>query len=63
MSQQHRKFKKNQQHHFNADKINEMMEELFPRRIVFSAFHEVFKRTKHDEALEDFKDRTTRQTK
>lgn len=39
-----------------------MMAELLPRRIVFSVFHEVFKRTEHDEALEDCKDRTTRQS-
>lgn len=50
MSQQHKKFKK-KNHNFNADKINKMIAELFPRRIVFSVFHEVFKRTKHDEAL------------
>lgn len=38
------------------------MAELFPRRIIFRVFHEVFKRIKHDEALEDCKDRTTRQS-
>lgn len=44
----------------DANEINETLAELFPRRMFFSVFHEVFSRTKYDKAIEACKDRTTR---